>query len=153
MSSNLSWYTSCCYVQMYLNTGPANGTFITWASYTPDYTFLVPILNATDMPDLWSYNVRFLCRFLCPVFMLNSVHCVLQTFSQEHCHAPALRDQKHIAGHSSCQKHSLLSCSNQLCSTGQHSSSHISTFQWPTTTHSTLPVIMAPIYGLITPKW
>lgn len=42
---------------MYLSTGSATN-YPVWASLTPNYTFLVPYLNATAMPDLWSYNVR-----------------------------------------------------------------------------------------------
>ena len=33
-----------------------------WDSSTPDYTFLVPYLNATSMPDLWSYNVSLVAN-------------------------------------------------------------------------------------------
>ena len=48
-------------VQIYLtngNTGQCECCYPDWASSTPDYTFLVPYLNATSMPDRWSYNVR-----------------------------------------------------------------------------------------------
>lgn len=45
-----------CAVQMYLNNNYAC-QFPDWANTRPDYTFLVPMLNATTMPDLWSHNV------------------------------------------------------------------------------------------------
>ena len=48
-------------VQMYLsngNTGQCECCYPAWDSSTPNYTFLVPYLNALSMPDLWSRNVR-----------------------------------------------------------------------------------------------
>ncbi|KAL0056133.1 hypothetical protein WJX82_008016 [Trebouxia sp. C0006] len=45
--------------QMYLNngnTGQCECCYPTWASSTPNYTFLIPYLNATSMPNLWSDN-------------------------------------------------------------------------------------------------
>lgn len=54
--------TANCGMQMYLNnTNTIQGGFPVWATVTPDYTFLVPYLNAVAMPDLWSYNVGWLC--------------------------------------------------------------------------------------------
>lgn len=50
----------CVIVQMYLsngNTGQCQCCYPAWDSSTPDYTFLVPYLNALSMPDLWSRNV------------------------------------------------------------------------------------------------
>jgi len=47
-------------LQMYLNngnTGQCECCYPTWASSTPNYTFLIPYLNATSMPNWWSDNV------------------------------------------------------------------------------------------------
>ncbi len=49
-------------LQMYLNngnTGQCECCYRTWASSTPNYTFFIPYLNSTSMPDWWSDNVSF----------------------------------------------------------------------------------------------
>ena len=48
-------------VQMYLsngNTGQCECCYPDWANTSPDRTILLPFLNASSMPDLWSDNVR-----------------------------------------------------------------------------------------------
>lgn len=48
-------------VQMYLlngNTSHCECCYPDWAKLTPNYTFLIPSLEATSMPDLWSRQAR-----------------------------------------------------------------------------------------------
>ena len=58
-----AWLVHFVMVQMYLtngNTGQCQCCYPAWASSSPNYTFLVPYLNATAMPDLWSHVSHFL---------------------------------------------------------------------------------------------
>lgn len=102
-------------MQMYLNNpNTTQGGFPVWANVTPDYTFLVPYLDAVAMPDLWSYNVGWLSSFS------GHIHLVKAYAS--------------IPMYNGRPVHFCVLCSFQALKTGQHCCSAMSLPQAPTTT-------------------
>ncbi len=103
-------------LQMYLNnsnTGECECCYPTWASSTPNYTFLIPYLNATSMPNWWSDNVSLVThRFLQSDRAASSLASPLLSIAQYHFNCMSL-----LCGPESC-----LAC-RERTNTGEQSCS------------------------------